>query len=101
LIWGGVHRDLPTTVVVERFGDKLACDRVGRRPLRRCLARLSHAFVFTTTTGNLRFSAASCGHRPERHEAGQPVTLWKFETAKWLYLQVIENECVCEITGQR
>src|SRR5262245_6238248 len=37
LIWRDVHRDLPTTVVVERFGDKLTCDWVSRRPLRRCL----------------------------------------------------------------
>src|ERR1700716_1228649 len=33
---GDVHRDVPTTVVLERLGDELSCNRVGSRRLRRC-----------------------------------------------------------------
>src|SRR5262249_46583765 len=56
-IWRDVHRDLPTTVVVEPLGDKFARDRVG--PRRRCLGEFVHAFTLPPC---LRLRGARPGH---------------------------------------
>ena len=60
-----VHRDLPTTVVVERLGDKFAPDRVGSRLGKGKIDQLEHGLeIFArTAAAHALFELADEGPR--------------------------------------